>query len=185
MTNKIPLGLSAYISQLKVEGELDYIALIPQGDTFDLDNAIKCKVLSAGNDPEKDVALIQTISKRMPTSDCTFINIKDSMDMSAHDYAVLFLTAPAVTISFSEKSSLRFLNNKFIYYLGRLSLPIYLSQLFVRQFIEPIKSFSPAVHTVIYVAAVIAVSIVSMLLTDVAVKLIRTASARRKGKASA
>ena len=88
VTNKIPLGLSAYISQLKVEGELDYIALIPQGDTFDLDNAIKCKVLSAGNDPEKDVALIQTISKRMPTSDCTFINIKDSMDIADESLAV-------------------------------------------------------------------------------------------------
>ena len=102
-----------------------------------------------------------------------------------NDYAVLFLTAPAVTISFSEKSSLRFLNNRFIYYLGRLSLPIYLSQLFVRQFIEPIKGFSPAVHTVIYVAAVIAVSIVSMLLTDIAVKLIKNVSAKRREKTSA
>lgn len=80
--NKIPLGLSAYISQLKVDGELDYIALIPQGDVFDPDNAIKCKVLSAGNEPQKDVALIQTVSKRLPTSDCTFINVKDSIDVS-------------------------------------------------------------------------------------------------------
>ena len=82
VTNNIPLGLSAYISQLKVEGEMDYIALIAQGDIFDPDNAIKCKVLSAGNDPQKDVALIQTVSKRLPTSDCTFINVKDSVDVS-------------------------------------------------------------------------------------------------------
>ena len=88
VANNIPLGLSAYISQLKVEGELDYIALIPQGDNFDLDNAIKCRVLSAGNEPEKDVALIQTISKRLPTSDCTFINITDSMDVTNEALAV-------------------------------------------------------------------------------------------------
>lgn len=82
VANKIPLGLSAYISQLKVEGEIDYIALIAQGDIFDADNAIRCKVLSAGNDPNKDVALIQTVSKRLPTSDCTFVNVKDSIDVS-------------------------------------------------------------------------------------------------------
>ncbi len=82
VSNNIPLGLSAYISQLKVEGEMDYIALIAQGDNFDPDNAIKCKVLSAGNDPQKDVALIQTVSKRLPTSDCTFVNVKDSIDIS-------------------------------------------------------------------------------------------------------
>lgn len=81
VANNYPLGVSAFISQLKVEGEMDYIALIAQGDTFDPDNAIKCKVLSAGNDPQKDVALIQTISKRLPTSDCTFINVKDSIDI--------------------------------------------------------------------------------------------------------
>lgn len=82
VSNQIPIGLSAYISQMKVEGQLDYIALIPQGDAFDLDNAIKCNVLSAGNDPNKDVALIQTISKRLPTSDCTYINMTESIDIS-------------------------------------------------------------------------------------------------------
>ncbi|MBR1521038.1 MAG: FHA domain-containing protein [Bacteroidaceae bacterium] len=80
ISNSIPLGLSAYISQLKVEGELDYIALIPQGDIFDVDNTIKCKVLSAGNDPNKDIALIQTVSKRMPASDCTYLNMTDSIE---------------------------------------------------------------------------------------------------------
>lgn len=82
ISNNIPLGLSAYLPQLKIEGSIDYIALIPQGDIFDLDNAVKCRVLSAGNEKEKDVALIQTISKRLPFSDCTYINVQDSIDTS-------------------------------------------------------------------------------------------------------
>ncbi len=75
-------NLSAYISQVKVEGELDYIALIPQGEVFDPNNIIKCRVLSAGEEKEKDVALVQTISMRLPTSKCSFVNVKDSMDVS-------------------------------------------------------------------------------------------------------
>lgn len=82
VANKIPIGLSAYISQLKVEGELDNVSFISQGEIFDFDNAVKCKVLSAGDDPNKDVALVQTISKRLPTSDCTIVNVTDSMDIS-------------------------------------------------------------------------------------------------------
>lgn len=74
--------LSAYISQVKVEGVLDYIALVPQGDLFDSDNVIKCRVLSAGDDKEKDVALIQTITQQLPNNKCTFVNIVDSMDIS-------------------------------------------------------------------------------------------------------
>jgi len=81
VANQVNLGLTAFISQLKVEGELDYIALIPQGDVFDETNLTKCRVLSAGNDPNVDIALIQTVSKRMPTSDCTYVNVIDSMDI--------------------------------------------------------------------------------------------------------
>ena len=108
--NKIPIGLSAYVSQLKVEGELDYIALIPQGDVFDPDNAIKCRVLSAGSDTNKDVALVQTVSKRMPSSDCTYVNVKDSMDVDEkslkvgqHVYTIGFPTGMALQDSKNEK----------------------------------------------------------------------------------
>jgi hypothetical protein len=73
---------SAYLSQVKVQGVLDYVALIPHGEVFDADNINKCRVLSAGEDINKDVALVQTISKRLPTSDCTIVNVKDSMDVS-------------------------------------------------------------------------------------------------------
>lgn len=83
-----PSDLMAYVSQVKVTGVLDYIALIPQGEVYDPDNIIKCRVVSAGDDPQKDVALIQTISKRLPTSDCTYVNVVDSMDISPEALAV-------------------------------------------------------------------------------------------------
>jgi len=79
---------SAYLSEVKVTGVLDYVALIPHGEIFDADNIIKCRVLSAGEDPEKDVALIQTVSKRLPTGDCTTVNVVDSMDVSPECLAV-------------------------------------------------------------------------------------------------
>lgn len=81
-------SLSRLISQLKVNGVLDYIALCPQGEVYDPDNIIKCRVLSAGEDKEKDVALIQTISKRLPTSDCTYVNVQDSMDVNTEALTV-------------------------------------------------------------------------------------------------
>lgn len=79
---------SALIPQLKVEGKLDYIALLPQGETYEPDNIIKCKVLSAGDDINKDVALIQTVSKRLPTSKCTVVNVKDSIEVEEDALAV-------------------------------------------------------------------------------------------------
>lgn len=77
-----PSELNAYISKIKVEGELDYVALIPHGQVYDPTNIIKCRVLSAGEDLKKDVALVQTMDGRLPTSDCTTVNVVDSMDVS-------------------------------------------------------------------------------------------------------
>ena len=71
----------AYLSEVKVNGVLDYVALIPHGEVFDADNINKCRVISAGEDINKDVALVQTITKRLPTSECTIVNIKDSIDV--------------------------------------------------------------------------------------------------------
>ncbi|MBQ7443561.1 MAG: FHA domain-containing protein [Bacteroidaceae bacterium] len=77
--------LSAYISRVKVKGVLDFIAIIPNNELFDRDNLIKCRVVYADENKEhfeKDVALIQTVNKRLPTSACTYVNVKDSMDVA-------------------------------------------------------------------------------------------------------
>lgn len=72
-------GLSAYISQLKVKGVSDGILLIPQGAYMSTENAIMCHILSAGDDPNVDVALIQSDKKKVP-EECTYVNITDSLD---------------------------------------------------------------------------------------------------------
>jgi S1-C subfamily serine protease len=80
--------LNAYISQVKVKGVIDYIALVPQSMAFDVDNMIKCKVIyDEENNLDKDVALIKTINKKLPEK-CTYVNIKDSMDISEKAFMV-------------------------------------------------------------------------------------------------
>ncbi len=80
--------LNAYISQVKVKGVIDYIALVPQSMAFDVDNMIKCRVLyDDENNLDKDVALIKTINKKLPEK-CTYVNIKDSMDISEKAFMV-------------------------------------------------------------------------------------------------
>ena len=70
---------NAYLSKVEVKGVLDNIALIPQGEIFDAENFIKCKVLSAeGETLENDIALIQMVRKHLPDN-CTYVNVQDSM----------------------------------------------------------------------------------------------------------
>lgn len=77
--NSSMLGLSAYISQLKVKGVSDGIVLIPQGSYFSSENTIMCHVLSAGDDPKVDVALIQSDKQELPNSRCSYVNVQDSL----------------------------------------------------------------------------------------------------------
>lgn len=81
-------GMAAYISQIKVKGVMDNIALIPQGEIFDPDNFIQCRVVSAGDDKDKDVALIQTKTKRLPFRECTYVNVQDSLELEEEVLAV-------------------------------------------------------------------------------------------------
>ena len=81
--------LSAYTSKVKVKGVLDYVAIVPNEALFDKDNVIKCRVVHADDDRkniEKDVAIIQTVSKHLPTPDCAVVNVKDSMDIRDEVY---------------------------------------------------------------------------------------------------
>ena len=93
---------------------------------------------------------------------------------SLNDYAVLFITAPAVLISFTPKASVGFLNNRFISFLGKLSYPIYLSQIFIRQILAPIDfGLGYAFHLCIYVVCVMAVSLICILIVDTFLKLVK------------
>lgn len=72
---------AAYISQLKVEGKLDFIALVGQGEVFDMENIKKCQPYSVRNDLNKDVALIKMVSTNFPRN-YTWVNVKDSMELN-------------------------------------------------------------------------------------------------------
>ena len=74
-------GLSAYISQIKIQGVSDGIMFVPQGHFFKGDNAIECTVLSAGDDINKDVALIQSNKMELPNKKSTYVNVQDSIDV--------------------------------------------------------------------------------------------------------
>lgn len=74
-------GDAAYISQIKIEGVLDKLLFVPQGRYYSSENAVSCRVLSAGNNPEEDVALIQSEKGELPNS-ARYINVTDSMDAS-------------------------------------------------------------------------------------------------------
>ena len=79
---KIVTGLSGYLTEIKVKGVSDGIILIPQGSYFSIENAIYCHTVSAGDNPEIDVALIQCDKQELPNSRCTYVNVADSMDTS-------------------------------------------------------------------------------------------------------
>ncbi len=74
--------LGAYTSQIEIIGVLDYIMLVPQGSFFSPENATYCTVLSAGDDINKDVALIQSDKMELPNKKCSYVNVADSMDVS-------------------------------------------------------------------------------------------------------
>ena len=72
---------------VKVTGVNDGISIIPQAKYFSVENLIRCRVLSAGDDTNVDVALIQSDKGELPHGS-TFINLKDSMDVNDKDLTV-------------------------------------------------------------------------------------------------
>ena len=75
------LMLDAYTSQIKVEGKLDGLLFIPNGKYFSTENATQCRVISAGDDTNIDVSLVQSDKAELPRN-CSYINISESMDVS-------------------------------------------------------------------------------------------------------
>lgn len=110
---QIPLG--AYVSEVKVEGKLKFIGLVPNGEDFDDENFLKCKVLSAGDDTNVDVALIRTVKGCIP-DECTYIN----MDSICVDETALAVGSHIYTMGFPAGLSLQDLeNNRGIQLFGR------------------------------------------------------------------
>lgn len=83
------------------------------------------------------------------------------------EFPIVCFIAVGVTISFCDKASIGFLNNRFILFLGKLSFPIYLNQLWVRQIIAKLDwPYGYWTHALFYIAAVIAASLLCILIMD-------------------
>ena len=59
-------ALNAFTAQIKVEGVLDYIGMIPNGVYFSEDNLKKCREFAVHNNTEKDVAILQLETMKLP-----------------------------------------------------------------------------------------------------------------------
>ena len=78
IASEIP-ELNAYISQVKVEGVLSYIGLLPNGAYFSDENLKQCRELVGHDNIEKDVAILQLETKRLPDSDCDIVNVEQAV----------------------------------------------------------------------------------------------------------
>lgn len=83
----IIVPLTTYMSMVKVEGVLDKLEFVPQGLYFSPENITTCRVLSAGDNIENDIALIQSEKSELP-SRTRFVNIKDSIVVADDNYKV-------------------------------------------------------------------------------------------------
>lgn len=71
--------LNAFTNQIKVEGVIAYLGFIPNGEYFSGENLISCRELVAGEDTNIDVALLQTVTKRLPHEEVTYVDLEQAV----------------------------------------------------------------------------------------------------------
>lgn len=71
--------LNAFTAQIKVEGVLAYIGMIPNGAYFSDENLKQCRELIAHDNTDKDVAILQLETKKLPDSNCSIIDINQAI----------------------------------------------------------------------------------------------------------
>lgn len=92
---------------------------------------------------------------------------------SSIEVSIVLIAALGITISFSDKTSVGFLNNGFVYFLGKLSFPIYLNQIYIRRLIAPIEwEHGYLSHLGVYILAVISISFICIFIMDNIIKLL-------------
>lgn len=115
-------SLSAYISQIKVEGVLQKLLLVPEGKRYDAENAISCVELYAEENTDKDVALVQTVSSELPKG-CTYIDLNNELSLEDKTMEV---GAPVGVLGFPHSLSLQELKSekglKIFAHTGKINL---------------------------------------------------------------
>lgn len=72
-------ALNAFTAQIKVEGVLAYIGMIPNGAYFSDENLKQCRELIAHDNIDKDVAILQLETKKLPDSNCSIVDINQAI----------------------------------------------------------------------------------------------------------
>lgn len=72
-------ALNAFTSQIKVEGVMSYIGMLPNGAYFSDENLKQCRELVGHNNIEKDVAILQLETKKLPDANCNIVNIDQAV----------------------------------------------------------------------------------------------------------
>ena len=88
-------ALNAFTSQIKVEGVLDYIGMIPNGAYFSEDNLKQCREFAVHDDIEKDVAVLQLETMKLPDKS-SIVNLNQAVvedseiTVGSHIYTIGF-----------------------------------------------------------------------------------------------
>lgn len=64
--------------ELEVKGYTTYLGVIPNGQSIHKDNFIACSEFRAGDDTNIDVAIIQTVSRSLPSSVKNIVDIREA-----------------------------------------------------------------------------------------------------------
>lgn len=72
-------ALNAFTAQIKVEGVLSYIGMIPNGAYFSEDNLKQCRELIAHDNTKNDVAILQLETRKLPDENCTIVNLDQAV----------------------------------------------------------------------------------------------------------
>lgn len=72
-------ALNAFTSQIKVEGVMSYIGMLPNGAYFSEENLKQCRELVGHDNIEKDVAILQLETKRLPDTNCNIVDMNQAV----------------------------------------------------------------------------------------------------------
>lgn len=88
--------LNAFVQQVKVDGVSAYLGYIPNGEYVSNENLVTCHELVAGEDKNIDVALLQSVTKKLPNAEVNYVNLSNAVvsdediRVGAHIYTLGF-----------------------------------------------------------------------------------------------
>ena len=94
MASQFP-QLNAFTGQITVDG-VGYLSYIPNGEYFTNENLKSCRVIATSDNTNADVALLQTVNRKLPDESATFVSVSDfitndsDIEVGEHIYTMGF-----------------------------------------------------------------------------------------------